>query len=68
MRWVQERECLSRLDVLRGGGDGREEWIGKVVALDPRAAVAFGVEEGAVEEAELGGGVVYPAVEVCMPR
>ena len=66
MRWVQEWECLSRVDVLRGGGDGGEQWVGKVVALDPGATVAFDIEERAVEETELGVRVVNPAVEVYM--
>lgn len=53
--------------VVRGGGEGRAERVGGVVRVGPGAGGVAGAlegEEGAVEEAELGGGVVGAEVEV----
>lgn len=53
--------------VVRGGGEGRAERVGGVVGVGPGAGGVAGApegEEGAVEEAELRGGVVGAEVEV----
>lgn len=53
--------------IVGGGGEGRAERVGGVVRVRPGAGGVSGAlegEEGAVEEAELGGGVVRAEVEV----
>ena len=61
---IQQRQGLARLRVHGGRREGRAEGVVEVAVLAPVARVALDVEEGAVELAELAGGVVGALGEV----